>query len=75
MFDLIKLLTNQTRSEMQLLTDDVSCPCRRFLVDGVYIYINDHMLLKELTPFLGEGDEINAEGMANLKKRYMASDK
>jgi hypothetical protein len=49
----------------------------RFFKDGVYIdrlFIQDATLMVELHPLIGEGDEIDATGIAKLKQLYLASD-
>jgi hypothetical protein len=77
MLELTKFLTTLTKADRLVLTVTGERTYCRFFLEGVYItrmYLTDPALLAELHPLLGEGEEIDAAGIAKLKQLYLASD-
>ncbi|RAU82838.1 hypothetical protein [Pontibacter arcticus] len=75
--ELTIFLNNLLSSDLIILTRNTERTYCRFFKDGVYLdrmYVSDPALLAELHVLLGEGDEINAPGIAKLKQLYLATD-
>ena len=75
--ELTKFLNKLTKADLLVLNTGGGRTYCRFFQDGVYVsrmFLTSPVLLAELQPLIGDGDEINAEGIAKLKQLYMVTD-
>ncbi|MER2999215.1 hypothetical protein [Pontibacter populi] len=72
--ELTKFLTTLTKADLLILTCSADRTYCRFFNGGMYLdrmYVTNPALLAELHPLMGEGDEINIEGIAKLKQLFL----
>lgn len=76
MTELAEFLNKLNTSDLIVLTiissDRLYC---RFFLKGQYtdrMYVADAILIAHITKLSGEGDSINADGVANLKSIFLA---
>ncbi|HEY4651751.1 MAG TPA: hypothetical protein VIG72_10060 [Pontibacter sp.] len=75
MTELTEFLTKLNNSDLLVLTNSADRIYCRFFRNGLYtdrMYVTDKSLQSELLSLIGEGEEIDATGIAKLRQLYLA---